>query len=43
MYKRSNTNVTEIKGSHVIFMSQPEAVAKTIIEASVNALAYSDN
>jgi pimeloyl-ACP methyl ester carboxylesterase len=43
MYKRSNTNVTEIKGSHVIFMSQPEAVAKTIIEASVNALAYSNN
>ena len=43
MYKRSNTKVTEIKGSHVIFMSQPEAVAKTIIEASVNALAYSDN
>jgi len=24
-------------------MSQPEAVAKTIIEASVNVLAYSDN
>ncbi len=43
MYKRSNTNVTEIKGSHVIFMSQPEAVAKAIIEASVNALAYSNN
>jgi len=43
MYKRSNTKVTEIKGSHVIFMSQPEAVAKTIIEASVNALAYSNN
>ena len=43
MYKRSNTKVSEIKGSHVIFMSQPEAVAKTIIEASVNALAYSEN
>ena len=43
MYKRSNTKVTEIKGSHVIFMSQPEAVAKAIIEASVNALAYSNN
>jgi len=36
MYKRSNTKVTEIKGSHVIFMSQPEAVAKAIIEASVD-------
>jgi pimeloyl-ACP methyl ester carboxylesterase len=37
MYKRSNTKVTEVKGSHVIFMSQPEAVAKVIIEAAVNA------
>lgn len=43
MYKRSNTKVTEIKGSHVIFMSQPEAVAKTVIEAAVNALVYSNN
>jgi pimeloyl-ACP methyl ester carboxylesterase len=38
MYKRSNTNVTEVKGSHVIFMSQPEAVAKVIVEASTNAV-----
>ena len=37
MYKRSNTKVTEIKGSHVIYMSQPEAVAKVIIEAAVIA------
>jgi pimeloyl-ACP methyl ester carboxylesterase len=37
MYKRSNTKVTEVKGSHVIFMSQPEAVAKVIIEAATNA------
>ncbi len=37
MYKRSNTRVSEVKGSHVIFMSQPEAVAKVIIEAAVNA------
>ena len=37
MYKRSNTKVTKIKGSHVIFMSQPDAVAKVIIEAAVNA------
>src|SRR5882757_9541316 len=36
MYKRSNTKVTEIKGSHVVFMSQPEAVAKVIIEAANN-------
>jgi pimeloyl-ACP methyl ester carboxylesterase len=43
MYKRSNTKVKEIKGSHVIYISQPEAVAQTIVEAAVNALAYSQN
>jgi pimeloyl-ACP methyl ester carboxylesterase len=37
MYKRSNTKITEIKGSHVVFMSQPEKVAKVIIEAATNA------
>lgn len=36
MYKRSNTKVTEVKGSHVVFMSQPEAVAKVIVTASKN-------
>jgi len=34
MYQRSNTKITEIKGSHVVFMSQPEAVAKVIITAA---------
>lgn len=34
MYKRSNTKITEVKGSHVIYISQPEAVAKVIIEAA---------
>jgi hypothetical protein len=34
MYKRSHTKVTEVKGSHVIFMSQPEKVAGVIIEAA---------
>lgn len=34
MYRRSNTKATEIKGSHVIFMSQPQAVAKVVEEAS---------
>jgi pimeloyl-ACP methyl ester carboxylesterase len=34
MYKRSNTQSVEIKGSHVIFMSQPEAVANVVIEAA---------
>ncbi|QEM14248.1 alpha/beta hydrolase [Mucilaginibacter rubeus] len=34
MYSRSNTKITEIKGSHVIFMSQPASVAEVIIEAA---------
>jgi len=34
MYKRSNTKTTDVKGSHVIFMSQPQAVAKVIEEAA---------
>jgi len=38
MYKRSNTRVTEIKGSHVIYISQPEAVSKVIISASEDVL-----
>ncbi|SJZ58987.1 Pimeloyl-ACP methyl ester carboxylesterase [Chitinophaga eiseniae] len=34
MYKRSNTQVTEIQGSHVVFMSQPQKVAAVIAEAA---------
>jgi pimeloyl-ACP methyl ester carboxylesterase len=34
MYRRSNTKMTEVKGSHVIFMSQPDAVAKVVMEAA---------
>ena len=34
MYKRANAHVTEIKGSHVIFISQPRAVANVIEEAA---------
>lgn len=34
MYKRSNTKITELKGSHVVFASQPEAVAKVILSAA---------
>ncbi|OXB16923.1 alpha/beta hydrolase [Flavobacterium reichenbachii] len=34
MYKRSNTVVTEVRGSHVVYVSQPEAVADVIILAS---------
>jgi len=37
MYKRANAKVTEIKGSHVVFISQPQAVAKVIIAASEGA------
>ena len=37
MYSRSNTQVTEVKGSHVIFMSQPEMVASIIIQAAEKA------
>ncbi len=34
MYKRSGTKITEIKGNHVIFISQPESFAEVIIEAT---------
>jgi pimeloyl-ACP methyl ester carboxylesterase len=34
MYKRAGSVVTEIKGSHVIFMSQPRAVADVIETAA---------
>jgi pimeloyl-ACP methyl ester carboxylesterase len=37
MYKRSNAKVTEVKGSHVIFISQPKAVADVIITAAKNS------
>jgi len=33
MYKRAGSVITEIKASHVVFMSQPDAVAKVIIAA----------
>lgn len=34
MYKRSGAKVTEIKGSHVVFISQPAKVAAVIIDAA---------
>ena len=34
MYKRSNSNITEIKGSHVIFISKPDEVANVIVKAA---------
>ncbi|WP_212004962.1 alpha/beta hydrolase [Chitinophaga sp. HK235] len=37
MYKRSNTQVTEIKGSHAVYISQPQKVAAVIAEAAQEA------
>ena len=37
MAKRSGATVTEIKASHCVFMSQPEAVSK-VIEAAANGI-----
>jgi hypothetical protein len=37
MYKRAGAKVTEIKGSHAIFLSQPRAVAKVIEQAAGGA------
>jgi pimeloyl-ACP methyl ester carboxylesterase len=34
MYQRSNSKVTELVGSHAIYISQPEAVAAVIIAAA---------
>jgi pimeloyl-ACP methyl ester carboxylesterase len=37
MYKRAGSTVTEIKGSHVVFMSKPKAVAD-VIEAAAKGV-----
>jgi len=34
MYTRSNTKFIKLKGSHAIYVSQPAAVAKVIMEAA---------
>ncbi|MFJ2330605.1 alpha/beta fold hydrolase [Pseudomonas helleri] len=34
MYKRAGSKVTELKGSHSVYISQPEAVAKVIEDAA---------
>ena len=34
MYKRAGAKVTELKGSHVVFISQANAVANVIINAA---------
>jgi len=37
MYTRSNTKIYKLNGSHCVFMSHPEEVAKIVIEAAENA------
>ena len=37
MYQRAKAHITEVKSSHVVFMSQPKVVAKVIEEAARNA------
>ena len=37
MYMRSNTKFVKIKGSHAVYISQPQAVANVIIEAAEGA------
>ena len=37
MYKRAGAKVTEIKGSHAVFLSQPGAVANVIEQAARSA------
>jgi hypothetical protein len=37
MYKRAGAKVTEIKGSHAVFFSQPRAVANVIEQAAQGA------
>ena len=34
MYKRSGAHVTEIRGSHLVYISQPRAVARVIEKAA---------
>lgn len=34
MYKRAGSKVTEVKASHAVYISQPEEVAKVIIDAA---------
>lgn len=37
MYKRSGTRITELKGSHLVYISHPAAVAKVIERAASSA------
>jgi pimeloyl-ACP methyl ester carboxylesterase len=37
MYQRAGSKVTEVKASHAVYISQPEAVAKVIEQAALAA------
>jgi len=37
MAERANATITEVEGSHVIMISQPDAVAQVILEAVSSA------
>jgi hypothetical protein len=39
MSKRAGSTVVEVKGSHAVYVSQPEAVAHLIEKAAAGALA----
>ncbi len=43
MYKRAHARITEIKGSHVVFISQPRAVADVIERAARDAGVFTSN
>jgi hypothetical protein len=34
MYQRAGSKISEIKGSHLVYMSQPEQVAQVIEDAA---------
>ena len=40
MYQRSNTKVSRVKGSHAVFISQPDAVAKVIMRSAAKCISY---
>jgi hypothetical protein len=40
MSERAGATVVEVAGSHAVFVSQPEAVAKLIILAAREAMAH---
>jgi hypothetical protein len=37
MYKRAGSKITEIKASHALHLSMPEAVAEVVVQAALSA------